>query len=141
MTVLTILTMLILGIGMKRFDNIQYGNIKNIYVFGSYWLMIFVKLIKNLCMVMHNDPTMLSTLDKPRSKLHRPHDDRASSNRHCGSTIINTLLCFFLTPWPSLSCSESKWKRAIQRFSLSIILWNICSSFFNFSTEQGGGDS
>ena len=68
---------------------------KYFILFESYWLMIFVKLIKNLCMVMHNDPTMLSTLDKPRSKLHRPHDDRASSNRHCESTIINTLLCFF----------------------------------------------
>ena len=112
MTVLTILTMLILGIGMKRFDNILYG-----FVFWSYWWMIFVKLIKTSAWwcIVHNDLTMLSTLDKPRSKLHRPHDDRASSNRHCGSTIINTS---FLTPWPILSCSETKWKRVIQRFSM-----------------------
>ena len=45
---------------------------------------------------------------------------------------------FFLTPWPNRSCSEPKWKRVIQRFSVSIILWNSCSSFFHFGTVKGG---
>ena len=95
MTALAILTMLIRD-RYRRFDNISYWNVNNIYIFGSYWLMILSSSSKTSAWwcIVHNDPTMLSTLDRPRSKLHRPHDDRASSNRHCGRTIINTL-CFF----------------------------------------------
>ena len=113
---------------------------KYFILFGSYWLMIFVKLIKNLCMVMHNDPTMLSTLDKPRSKLHRPHDDRASSNRHCGSTIINALLCFFNSlAHPLLFRTEVE--KGYPKVLNDSFYGTVALAFFISVLKRGGGGS
>ena len=88
-------------------------------------------------MVMHNDPTMLSTLDKPRSKLHRPHDDRASSNRHCGSAIINALLCFFNSlAHPLLFRTEVE--KGYPKVLNDSFYGTVALAFFHFGTEKGG---